>query len=914
EHIKALREIANKYKPRKIPEKRKTLCLSGLEPLEFRKDMNFVNIGERTNVAGSKKFARLIRENNFEEALSVALDQVENGAQIIDVNMDDAMLNAEESIQKFLNFVATEPNIAKVPVMLDSSKWSVIQAGLKCLQGKGIVNSISLKEGEEVFVEHAKEIMNYGAATIVMAFDEKGQADTYDRKIEICQRAYKILTEQLGFPATDIIFDPNIFAIGTGMEEHNSFAVDYIKSVKWIKENLPNCYVSGGVSNLSFSFRGNEPIRRAMHSVFLYHAIAAGMDMGIVNAGQLDIYEEIPKELLELVEDLILNRKPDATERLLNVAYKFEKTETEKVEQEWRKDSLENRLQHSLIQGITEFVEKDLEEALQIYNSPIDIIEKHLMNGMNKVGELFASGKMFLPQVVKTARVMKKAVDFLTPFIEKDKSLTTTSRGKILLATVKGDVHDIGKNIVSVVLSCNGFEIIDLGVMIPAEKIIETIKKEKVDIVGLSGLITPSLEEMIHVAKEMERNKINIPLIIGGATTSRVHTALKICKHYSGPVKHTTDASQAVTAALNFTNEKICQQYALEIKEEYKKVMENYIERSGSKKYLTLEEARANKLNIDWSNIQIVKPDKLGVTAIQRFPVDEIREYIDWTPFFYAWDIDGKYPQVFEDEKFKDEAKKLFDDANRMLDEIELEGYLTCNAVFGLFPANSVNDSIELYKDENNKEIIATLHTLRQQLVLAPGIPNLALSDYIAPKESGITDYVGMFAVTTGVGLERIIADYRKANDDYTIIIAKSVTDRLVEAFTELLHEKVRKEFWMYAKDENISKEELIQENYIGIRPACGYPAQPDHTEKQTISDLLNMRNNTEIKLTENFAMYPQASVCGLYFANPQSKYFAVGKISEDQVIDYAARKGMKKEEVEKWLRQNLNYGEEDNA
>lgn len=911
EHIKAIAEIAEKHKQRKIPEKKNILCLSGLEPLEFHPEINFVNIGERTNVAGSKKFARLIHENKFEEALSVAVEQVENGAQIIDVSMDDAMLNAEEAIKQFLNLVATEPNIAKVPIMIDSSKWSVIQSGLKCLQGKGIVNSISLKEGERIFIQHAKEIMNYGAAAIVMAFDEKGQADSFERKIEICQRAYKILTEQVGFPAGDIIFDPNIFAIGTGIEEHNNFAVDYIKAVKWIKENLPNCYVSGGVSNLSFSFRGNETIRRAMHSVFLYHAIKAGMDMGIVNAGQLDIYEEIPKELLELVEDLVLNRRNDATEGLLASANKFEKTEAEKVEQIWRNDSLETRLQHSLIQGITEFIEKDLNEALQVYSSPIDIIEKPLMDGMNKVGELFGTGKMFLPQVVKTARVMKKAVEFLTPYIEKNKSNIGTTRGKILLATVKGDVHDIGKNIVSVVLSCNGFDVIDLGVMVPAEQIIETIKKENVDLVGLSGLITPSLDEMIHVAKEMERNKLTIPLIIGGATTSRVHTAVKICKHYSGPVKHTQDASQAVTAAINFTNKNYREQYAKEIKEEYKKVMDNYFEKSSNKKYLTLEEARANKLNIDWNNTQIIKPEKIGITILKRFPVEEIREYIDWTPFFYGWDLDGKYPEIFENEKFKGEAKKLFDDANRMLDEIEREGYLSCNAVVGLFPANSIKDSIELYKDENREEIIATLHTLRQQLVLREGIPNLALSDFIATKESGLIDYIGMFAVTTGVGLERLISEYRKSNDDYSIIIAKSITDRLAEAFAELLHEKVRKEFWSYAKDENLTKEELIAEKYIGIRPACGYPCQPDHSEKQTIFNLLNVRNNAELKLTENYAMYPQASVCGLYFANPQAKYFAVGKIGEDQVIDYANRKGMKKEEVEKWIRQNLNYGEE---
>ncbi len=913
-HIKAISGIVKNFEPRKIIDREPYLRLSGLEPLIVRPESNFINIGERTNVTGSKKFAKLILNNNYEEALAVARHQVEGGAQVLDVNMDEGLLDSEEAMVKFLNLLQAEPDIAKLPIMIDSSKWSVIEAGLKCLQGKSIVNSISLKEGEDVFINHAKKVLNYGAAVIIMAFDEHGQADTLERRKEICTRAYKTLTEKLGFPAQDIIFDPNILTVATGIEEHNNYAVDYLETVRWIKQNLPLSKVSGGVSNLSFSFRGNNLVREAMHSAFLYHAVKAGMDMGIVNAGQLEVYEEIPKDLLELIEDVILNRRKDATERLIDYAENVKQKDKEAVKKdEWREASVKERLKHALVKGIVDYIDEDTEEARKQYKHPLEVIEGPLMEGMNVVGDLFGAGKMFLPQVVKSARVMKKAVAYLFPFIEAEKEAAADTReaGKILLATVKGDVHDIGKNIVGVVLGCNNYKVIDLGVMVSADKILQTAVDENVDVIGLSGLITPSLDEMVHVAKEMERRGIKLPLLIGGATTSRVHTAVKIAPNYSAPVIHVLDASRSVPVVSNLLSDDVSNRtkFIDDIKAGYDFTREEYKKRKEAKNYLTINAARQNKFKTDWTTYYIKTPFKPGVTVLQNFELEILRRYIDWTPFFQTWELKAKYPAIFESEKYGTEARRLFDDANKMLDKIINENLLTANGVVGIFPANSVSyDDIEIYTDENRKGVKHILHTLRSQAPKSGGIPNLALADYIAPKESGVNDYVGAFAVTTGIGIEKLIEQYEKEHDDYSSIMVKALADRLAEAFAEHLHEKVRKELWGYAKDENLSNDEIIKEKYKGIRPAPGYPAQPDHTEKLTIFELLDVEKNTGITLTESLAMYPASSVCGLYFAHSEARYFNVGKVGKDQVMDYRKRKGSSLEETEKWLTPILNY------
>jgi 5-methyltetrahydrofolate--homocysteine methyltransferase len=913
DHIKAISSFVKNIKPRKIPEVERFLRLSGLEPIVLRPDSNFMNVGERTNVSGSKKFARLIREENYEEALSVARNQVEGGAQVLDVNMDEGLLDSEIVMNKFLNLLAVEPDIAKLPIMIDSSKWSVIEEGLKCLQGKGIVNSISLKEGEEVFKEHAGKILQYGAAVIVMAFDEKGQADTFERRIAVCKRAYDILVNDIGFPPQDVIFDPNILTVATGIEEHNNYAVDYIEAARWIKQNLPLAKVSGGVSNISFSFRGNDVVREAMHSAFLYHAIKAGMDMGIVNAGQLEVYEEIPKDLLQLVEDVLLNRRPDATERLVEFAeHVKQKGKEETKKDEWRNAPVQERLKHALVKGIVDYVEEDTEEARKIYDRPLEVIEGPLMDGMNVVGDLFGSGKMFLPQVVKSARVMKKAVAYLIPYIEKEKerSLDKRESGKVVMATVKGDVHDIGKNIVGVVLGCNNYNVIDLGVMVSVDKILQTAEEEKADIIGLSGLITPSLDEMVYVAKEMERRKLKTPLLIGGATTSKMHTAVKISPNYSGPVVHVLDASRSVPVVSSLLNpdKKTVMNFIEKIKTEYSALREMHNRRKEKNDLLTIEEARVNHLKTDWVKVHIVKPEKPGVTVLNNYPLDKLREYIDWTPFFLAWELKGKFPAIFSNEKFGEEAKKLYDDANRLLDKIIKEKLLAANGVFGIFPANSTGDDIEVYTDETRKGVECILHTLRSQAKKSDNLPNLALSDFIAPKESGRIDYVGAFAVTAGMGSAELVKKFEADHDDYNAILTKALADRLAEAFAEHLHELVRKKYWGYSPEEEFNNEALIKEKYQGIRPAPGYPAQPDHTEKTIIFDLLNVEKNTSIKLTENLAMYPPASVCGLYFAHPGAKYFYVGKIGKDQVLDYHKRKGMSLDETEKWLSPILNY------
>ena len=914
DHIKKIADLVKNYKPR-IPKKQEPyLRLSGLEPVILRPDSNFMNIGERTNVTGSKKFARLIKENKYDEALSVARDQVEGGAQVIDINMDEGMLDSVAAMTKFLNLLEAEPDIAKLPIMIDSSKWSVIETGLKCLQGKGIVNSISLKEGEDVFKEHARKVLSYGAAVIVMAFDENGQADTFERRIEICKRAYDILTKEIRFPPQDIIFDPNILAIATGIEEHNNYAVDYIKAARWIKQNLPLAKVSGGVSNLSFSFRGNDVVREAMHSAFLFHAIKAGMDMGIVNAGQLEVYEEIQKDLLEKVEDVILNRRPDATERLIEFAETIKKKgKAEEKKDEWRTLPVEERLKHALIKGIVDFIDPDVEEARQKYFQPLEIIEGPLMAGMNVVGDLFGAGKMFLPQVVKSARVMKKAVAHLIPYIEAEKIKNPKPRkqGKVLMATVKGDVHDIGKNIVGVVLGCNNYEVLDLGVMVHTDKILQTAIEEKVDVIGLSGLITPSLDEMVHVAKEMERREMNLPLLIGGATTSRVHTAVKIDPNYRGGVIHVLDASRSVPVVSNLLNENEVEKkkFVQSFKDEYSKLREDYAKKQSDKNFISLENARSNHLKIDWTITKVKKPNKLGIKILKDYPLSILRNYIDWTPFFMTWELKGKYPSIFDNKIVGTEAKKLFDDANNLLDKIISEKLLAANGVVGLFPANSVGvDDIEVYADESRSGVKRVLHTIRQQMQKSSDEPNIALADFIAPKESGVEDYIGMFAVTAGIGIEKLIEKFEKDHDDYNSIMLKAIADRLAEAFAEHLHELVRKDYWGYTIDENLANEELIKEKYTGIRPAPGYPAQPDHTEKLIIFSLLDAGKNTGIKLTESLAMYPAASVCGLYFSHPEAKYFTVGKIGKDQVLDYHRRKGMSIEEIEKWLSPILNY------
>ncbi len=911
EHIKKFAEAVKNISPRKRLIVDTITKLSGLEPLSITRESNFINIGERTNVAGSKKFANLIKEEKYDEALAVARQQVENGAQIIDVNMDDAMLDAEKAMVTFLHLVMTEPDIAKVPVMIDSSKWEVIEAGLKCIQGKSIVNSISLKEGKEKFVKQAKKVKQYGAAAVIMAFDEKGQADSFKRRIDICQRAYKILTEEVHFKPQDIIFDPNVLAIGTGIEEHNNYAVDFIETVKWIKANLPYAKVSGGISNLSFSFRGNNTVREAIHSVFLYHSIKAGLDMGIVNAGMFQVYDEIPKDLLELVEDLVLNRRPDATERLIEFAEKLKvDTKSSAITEEWRNQSLEERLKHSLIKGITDYIDVDIEEAIKKYPKPIEIIEGPLMDGMSIVGDLFGSGKMFLPQVVKSARVMKKSVAILNPYIEKEKEKSgkSTAAGKVLLATVKGDVHDIGKNLVGVVLSCNNYEVIDLGVMVPSEKILETAREEKVDIIGLSGLITPSLEEMAHIASEMERQGFDIPLIIGGATTSRIHTAVKLEPVYNHGVIHVKDASKSVPVVSNLLSSSMKKDFLNKVKKEYADLRESYGSAKAKLNYISIGEARKNKLSINWNQSLFHKPNFTGIKVLNDYSIEEIRKYISWIFFFIVWQIKGKYPDILKDPEKGKEARKLFDDANRMLDELQKNKSIKANAVFGIFPANSVGDDLEIYADEKRKKVISTFRNLRNQELKENGEPNLCLADYIAPRETGISDYLGAFAVTAGLGVGDLVKEYKKNLDDYSAIMLEALSDRLAEAFTELLHERIRKEFWGYASNEKLSKEDLILEKYKGIRPAHGYPACPDHSEKLTLFNLLNVEKNAGIKLTESFSMVPAASVSGLIFAYPDSKYFFVDKISKDQIKDYSLRKNVPIETIEIWLASNLNY------
>ena len=911
DHIKVFRKLADEAERRNPPDPERELRLSGLESLTIYPGSNFINIGERTNVSGSRKFARLISERKYEEALSIAREQVEGGAQIIDVNMDDAMLDAEKEMSNFLNMLMSEPDIARVPVMIDSSRWNVIEAGLKCLQGRAIVNSISLKEGEEDFREKAQRIMNYGAAAIVMAFDEQGQAVNFEQKIEICQRAYRILTEEIGFPAEDIIFDPNILTIATGIDEHNNYAVDFIRTTEWIKNNLPMAKVSGGVSNLSFSFRGNNTVREAMHSVFLYHAIQAGMDMGIVNPGMLQVYDEIPPDLLTLVEDVILNRREDATERLIIHAQSLQDTHKKKEKTDlWREGPVEDRLNHALVKGIADYIEKDVLEARENYDTSLAIIEGPLMKGMNVVGDLFGAGKMFLPQVVKSARVMKKAVAALLPFLEEERknSDTRTNAGKIVMATVKGDVHDIGKNIVSIVLGCNNYEILDLGVMVPAERIISAAIEENADIVGLSGLITPSLEEMVHVAREMERNGLELPLLIGGATTSKIHTAVKIEENYSQPVVHVKDASRSVSVVSQLMSADQKPAFASQIKKEYSELRENYKGAVDQLQYLSIEQAREKRCRIDWKNSAIYRPPNLGIQVFRDYPIAEIRQYISWIFFFLVWQLRGKWPDILKDPKQGREASKLYDDALKMLDWIEKENALRANAVLGFFPANSVGDDIEVYSDEKRSGVISTFINLRNQQKKSDNIPNLCLSDFLAPKSTGRIDYLGVFAVTAGLGIEEHLKAFEKNHDDYSIIMLKALADRLAEAFTELLHEKVRKELWAYQPDEQLSLEDLMLEKYKGIRPAHGYPACPDHSEKVTIFSLLDVPGNTGITLTENHAMFPAASVSGLIFAHPESRYFFVGKIGKDQAKDYASRKNANLETVEKWLASNLNY------
>lgn len=887
--------------------KNKYLKLSGLEPLIVTPENNFVNVGERTNVTGSRKFLRLIKEENYEAALDIARNQVEGGAQIIDVNMDEGMLDGVYAMTKFLNLIAAEPDIARVPVMIDSSKWEIIEAGLKVIQGKGVVNSISLKEGEAAFIHHAKLIKRYGAAVIVMAFDENGQADTYERRIEICKRSYDILVDVVKFPAEDIIFDPNIFPVATGMDEHKLNALDFFRATKWIRENLPHAHISGGVSNVSFSFRGNDKVREAMHSAFLYHAIQNGMTMGIVNPEMLEIYDEIDKNLLEHVEDVLLNRREDATERLLDLAesFKGDFKANEKAIQEWRSFPVQERLTHSLVKGIDEFIEIDVEEARQLASKPIEVIEINLMAGMNVVGDLFGSGKMFLPQVVKSARVMKKAVAYLLPYIELEKDGKSSSAGKVLMATVKGDVHDIGKNIVAVVLGCNNYEIIDLGVMVPPEKIIEAAIRENVDIIGLSGLITPSLDEMVYLAKELNKRNIKIPIMIGGATTSRAHTAVKIAPEYNETVVHVNDASRAVTVASHLLQEETKVAYAKTVRDEYDQLREGYLNRSRDKNYLSIAEARKNKLQLDWENFTPQKPNFIGTKTI-AVELSNLVDFIDWTPFFSSWELHGKYPAILTDEVVGEQATNLFDDAQKMLYQIVSEKWLTAKGILGIFPANQINDDdIEVQPTTNNQQP-TTFLTLRQQSQKTAGAPNIALADFIAPKDSGKQDYIGCFCVTTGFGVDEKALEFEKLLDDYNSILVKALGDRLAEAFAEYLHLQVRKEIWGYASEEHLSNQDLIAEAYKGIRPAPGYPACPDHLEKPTIWKLLNVAQEIGVTLTESMAMWPASSVSGYYFANPQSKYFGLGKIKEDQVIDYAKRRNISTETATKWLSPNI--------
>ena len=877
------------------------LKLSGLEPLIITPESNFVNVGERTNVAGSKKFLRLIGEGNFTEALEIARNQVEGGAQILDVNMDDGLIDGKASMVKFLNLIASEPDIARIPIMIDSSRWEILEAGLQVVQGKSVVNSISLKEGEEEFIRQAKIIKRYGAAVIVMAFDEVSQADNYQRRIEIAERSYKILVDKVGFPPEDIIFDLNIFPVATGMEEHRRNAIDFIEATRWVRQNLPYVSVSGGVSNVSFSFRGNDAVREAMHSVFLYHAIKAGMNMGIVNPTMLEVYDEIPKDLLELVEDVILDRRDDATERLLDYSEKVKSVKKEKIEDlSWREQPLQERITYSLVKGVDKFIEEDMEAALKEARRPLDVIEINLMTGMSVVGDLFGSGKMFLPQVVKSARVMKRAVAYLEPFIEAEKDTSKPSNGKILLATVKGDVHDIGKNIVGVVLACNNYEIIDLGVMVPCEKIIQTALEQKVDIIGLSGLITPSLDEMEYVASELDRQNLDFPLLVGGATTSKAHTAVKIAPKYRNTVVHGGDASRTVNIVNSLLSEEKSAEYKKELKKEYDEFREKFLARQTDKEYVSIEEAREKKFKIDWENETIIKPKKLGITVIENQDFRELLPFVDWSPFFRSWDLHGRYPDILEDEKVGEQARELWADAQVILDKILNEKLLKAKAIFGLFPANS-NDRDDIILDKDGEEFV--FRTLRQQLKKSAGKEYFALSDFIAPQSTGKQDYIGAFAVTAGFGTDELVKYYEAQNDDYSTIMAKALADRFAEAFAEFLHWKVRKEYWGYAADESLSNEELIDEEYKGIRPAPGYPACPDHLERATIWELLKVKETIGIELMDaGLAMYPTAAVSGYYFANAKAKYFGVGKICEDQLKDYSERKGVDEEFAKKWL------------
>ncbi len=932
-HIRAIAGAVRGIPPRKVPAVEPYLRLSGLDALTVRPNSNFLNIGERTNVAGSPKFAQLIKAGDYEAALAVARQQVENGAQLIDVCMDEGMIDGVPAMTRFLNLIASEPDICKVPVMVDSSKWEVIEAGLKCLQGKGIVNSISLKEGEEKFLKQAKLVRHYGAAVVVMAFDERGQADSFERRIAVCQRAYDLLVQKVGFPPQDIIFDPNVLTVGTGMEEHANYAVDFIRATRWIKENLPHAKVSGGISNISFSFRGNNAVREAMHSAFLYHAIQAGLDMGIVNAGMLAVYEEVPKDLLELVEDVLLNRRPDATERLIKFAESVkQKGKAEIVEDEWRKGTVEQRLSHALVKGIVDFIDQDIEEARQKYGRPLLVIEGPLMAGMNVVGDLFGSGKMFLPQVVKSARVMKKAVAYLLPFMEAEKKAAGgvhKNAGKILMATVKGDVHDIGKNIVGVVLGCNNYEIIDLGVMVPCEKILQTAREQNVDIIGLSGLITPSLDEMAHVARELEREGLRLPLLIGGATTSKAHTAVKIAPGYGQPVVHVLDASRAVPVVSNLISAEHKPKFTAQIREEYDRVRAQHTRQTT--KLISIAEARANAPRLKFDDLP--QPEFTGIRALSsevttlntqhsaRITLAELVPFIDWSPFFHTWELRGRYPAILKHEKHGEEARKLFADAQTLLEQIVSRKLLKPRAVYGLFPANRAGDDVELYTDESRAKVLPTFHFLRQQIVKDDGTPNWCLADFIAPREGrhvadpnirdGVTpslpDHIGAFAVTTGHGLDEVVKKFKADHDDYNAIMAEALADRLAEAFAEYLHKRVREE-WGFGKAEKFTTEDLLEEKYRGIRPAAGYPACPDHTEKQILWNLLDVEKNTGIKLTESFAMWPGSSVSGLYFAHPDSKYFAVGKLGRDQLLNYHARKGMTLPEAERWLGPYLNY------
>ena len=909
EHIRQMAEAVEGVTPRQLPDLPVSCRLSGLEPLTIAKESLFVNVGERTNVTGSARFKRLIKEELYDEALSVAREQVENGAQIIDINMDEGMLDAEACMVKFLNLCASEPEISKVPVMVDSSKWEVIEAGLKCIQGKGIVNSISLKEGKEKFVEQAKLVRRYGAAVIVMAFDEVGQADTRERKVEICTNAYNILVDEVGFPPEDIIFDPNIFAVATGIDEHNNYAVDFIEAVGDIKRDLPHAMISGGVSNVSFSFRGNNYVREAIHAVFLYHCFKNGMDMGIVNAGQLEIYDNVPEDLRDAVEDVVLNRRDDSTERLLDMATEYLERAVGKVEDksalEWRTWPVEKRLEHSLVKGITDFIVEDTEEARVNASRPIEVIEGPLMDGMNVVGDLFGEGKMFLPQVVKSARVMKQAVAHLEPFINASKEVGATN-GKILLATVKGDVHDIGKNIVGVVLQCNNYEIIDLGVMVSCEKILKVAKEENVDIIGLSGLITPSLDEMVHVAKEMERQGFKLPLLIGGATTSKAHTAVKIEQNYSEPVVYVNNASRAVGVCTSLLSDELKPAFVEKLDIDYDRVRDQHNRKKPRTKPVTLEKARANKVAIDWDAYTPPAPAKPGVHIFKDFDVATLRQYIDWTPFFMTWSLVGRYPAILEHEEVGEEAKRLFKDANDLLDRVEKEKLLEARGMCAMFPANSVGDDIEVYTDESRTEVLKVLHNLRQQTEKPKGF-NYCLSDYIAPKDSGKADWIGGFAVTGGIGERELADEYKAKGDDYNAIMIQAVADRLAEAFAEYLHKEVRKDIWGYSPDENLSNDDLIREKYQGIRPAPGYPACPEHTEKGTLWELMDVEKAIDMSLTTSYAMWPGASVSGMYFSHPDARYFAIAQIQQDQVDSYADRKGWDMLEAERWLGPNIN-------